>query len=555
MVATLRDSLDQRREDMFPKLTPAQVERIERLSTRRRIAAGEVLFQPGQRRTHMHVVVSGSLEIVRPGRAGEQAVTVHGPGEFTGEVDMLTGRQSLVLARALEATELLELEREKLRSLVQTDAELSEIFMRAFILRRLGLIAQGSTDLVLVGSQHSAGTLRLREFLTRNGQPFHYVDVDGKDACFQEILDRFPVTVDDVPIVICRGQVVLKNPTNAAVADCLGMSDDVHIDKVYDVVIVGAGPAGLAAAVYAASEGLCALVLETNAPGGQAGTSSRIENYLGFPTGISGEELSGRAFTQAMKFGASLVIARKAAHLTCSRRPFEIMLSDGTAVHGRSVVIASGARYNRLPLPELDRYDGTGIYYSATHIEAQLCKGEEVIVVGGGNSAGQAAVYLSSTVKHVHIMVRGDGLAASMSRYLIRRIEETPNITLRSRSEIVALEGAKGLERVRWRDGDGKVSSLDVCHVFLMTGALPNSAWLKGCVAVDDRGFVKTGLDLTGDDLASWNRPRAPFILETSVPGVFAVGDVRSGSVKRVAAGVGEGSAAVSMIHKALAET
>ncbi len=554
MVATVRD-FEERREDMFPKLAPAHIARIERLSTSRRIGAGEILFEVGQRRTHMHVVVSGALEIVRSGAAGDEVVTVHGAGEFTGEVDMLTGRPSLVRARAREDTELLELEREKLRSLVQTDAELSEIFMRAFILRRLGLIAQGGSELVLVGSQHSAGTLRLREFLSRNGQPFHYVDVDGKDSCFQEILDRFPVTVDDIPIVICRGQVVLKNPTNAAVADCIGMSGDLHIDKIYDVLIVGAGPAGLAAAVYAASEGLNALVLEHNAPGGQAGTSSRIENYLGFPTGISGEELSGRAFTQAMKFGASLAVARKAAQLTCSRRPFEIVLSDGTAVHGRSVVIASGARYNRLPLSELDRYEGAGIYYSATHIEAQLCKGAEVIVVGGGNSAGQAAVYLSSTVKHVHIMVRGDGLASSMSRYLIRRIEETPNITLNSRSEIVGLEGEKGLERVRWRDGDGKVSQIEACHVFLMTGASPNSGWLNGCVAVDDKGFVKTGLDLTPDDLASWNRPRAPFILETSVPGVFAVGDVRSGSVKRVAAGVGEGSAAVSMIHKALAET
>jgi thioredoxin reductase (NADPH) len=553
LMATTFDPND-RREQMFPKLTAAQIARIERLATRRKVATGEILFEPGQTRSHMDVVVSGSIEIVRPNDAGEQAITVHQPGEFTGEVDMLAGRRSLVLARAREPSEVLELERERLRALVQTDAELSEIFMRAFILRRLGLITHGRADLVLVGSQHSAGTLRLREFLSRNGQPFSYVDVDV-DPGVAEILDRFHVAVDDVPIVVCRGHRVLKNPTNAQIADCLGMSDDVHVDKLYDVLIVGAGPAGLAAAVYAASEGLTVLVLETTAPGGQAGTSSRIENYLGFPTGISGEALAGRAFTQAMKFGATLAIARSAAQLACARRPFEIKLSDGTAVHGRSVVIAAGARYNKLPLAELDRYEGNGVYYSATHIEAQLCKGAEVIVVGGGNSAGQAAVYLSGMVRHVHIFVRGEGLAASMSRYLIRRIEEEPKITLHTRAQIVGLEGESALERVRWRDADGKVAPLDVCHVFLMTGASPNSAWLDGCVAVDDKGFVKTGLDLTGEDLAAWPRPRAPFILETSVPGVFAVGDVRAGSVKRVAAGVGEGSAAVSMIHKALAET
>jgi len=554
MATTAGDELlAARREQMFPKLTPRQVDRLGRLGERRSVAAGEVLFAQGDTRQAMYVVLSGTLEIVRPSVGPGERLTLHGAGEFTGETDMLTGRRSLVHGRMQEAGDVLVISREQLRRVVQTDAELSELFMRAFILRRMGLIAGHHSDALLVGSQHSAGTLRIKEFFTRNAHPYNYIDVDT-DTGVAALLDHFHVRVDEIPIVICRGERVLKNPTNIEVAECFGMSADVENVKPYDVIVVGAGPAGLAAAVYAASEGLEVLVLETNAPGGQAGTSSRIENYLGFPTGISGQALAGRAFTQAEKFGATIAIARTATKLDCRTRPFVLTLTDGQEVRGRTVVIASGARYNKLPLEDLGRFEGAGVYYGATHLEAQLCTGAGVIVVGGGNSAGQAAVYLAGQARQVNIFVRGEGLAATMSRYLIRRIEDTPNISLHTRTEIVGLAGGDELERVTWRDASGQVTTEELRHVFLMTGASPNSAWLNGCVAVDPLGFVKTGLDLGTDELAAWPQKRPPFHLETNVPGVFAVGDVRSGSVKRVAAGVGEGSTAVALIHKVLAE-
>ena len=556
--ALQNDPLVTRRDQMFPRLSEAQMARLERVGTRRPMAVGEVLFEQGVPNRKMFVVITGAIEIVRPNGDVETAVTVHGRGEFTGEVDMLSGRRALVRGRVRDAGEVVEIDRERLRTVVQTDSELSELFMRAFILRRMGLIAHNQGDAVLVGSRHSAGTLRIREFFTRNAHPFTYLDVDT-DPSVAEFLERFHVRIDEVPIVVCRGEKVLKNPSNEEVADCFGLRADVERDKPYDVVIVGAGPSGLAAAVYAASEGLEVLVLETNAPGGQAGTSSRIENYLGFPTGISGGALAGRAFAQAQKFGATVAIARTAASLTCARRPFEIALADETGaqavVRGRTIVIASGARYNKIPLADLETYEGTGIYYGATHVEAQLCANDEVIVVGGGNSAGQAAVYLAGTAKHVHVCVRGEGLAATMSRYLIRRIEDTPNISLHVRTQIESLEGADGrLQTVCWRATSGERETHPIRHIFVMTGASPNSQWLTGCVALDDKGFVKTGLELLPEELANWPLRRHPHLLETNIPGVFAVGDVRSGSVKRVAAGVGEGSTAVSLIHKVLAE-
>jgi len=421
-------------------------------------------------------------------------------------------------------------------------------------LRRVGLLADGHGDATLIGSSHSADTLRLREFLTRNGHPHAYLDVE-RDKSVQELLDRFHVAVSDVPVLICRGDLVLKNPTNAEVAECFGFNRALDPAKLRDVVVVGAGPAGLAAAVYAASEGLDVLVLETNAPGGQAGTSSKIENYLGFPTGISGEALAGRAITQAQKFGAEISVARTAERLVCdSKKTYEIGLSDGSVVHARTVIVATGVRYRKLELPNLQRFEGVGIHYGATHIEAQLCRDEEVIVVGGGNSAGQAAVFLSGHARHVHMLVRSGGLTETMSRYLIRRIEEIPNITLRTRTEVVALEGEDRLQGVRWRGPDGTIEVRPISHVFLMTGGAPHTDWLDGCVARDEKGFVKTGSDLLHDDLVAWPMPRAPHLLETNRPGVFAVGDVRSGSVKRVASAVGEGSICVQLVHRTLAE-
>jgi thioredoxin reductase (NADPH) len=432
---------------------------------------------------------------------------------------------------------------------------ISQVLMTAFIFRRLELIANHVGDAVVIGSPHSPGTLRIKEFLSRNGHPYTYLDLD-KDTGVQEMLDKFKVSVDEIPVLICRGTMVLRNPSNQQVADCLGLNPKLDETQVLDVVIVGAGPAGLAAAVYAASEGLSVVMIETTAPGGQAGSSSKIENYLGFPTGISGQNLAGRAYAQAQKFGAKLIIARSATKLS-GKRPYKIEFDDGRSVMGRTVVIASGAQYRKLPLKNLDDFEGMGIYFGATFIEAQLCTNEEVIVVGGGNSAGQAAVFLSELSKHVHMLVRSNGLAETMSRYLIRRIEDSPKITLHVCTEIAALEGGNHLERVQWRDKNtGATEMHDIRHIFLMTGATPNTQWLSECIALDEKGFVRTGSDLTEEDLlkSGWPLERHPFLLETSLPGVLAVGDVRSGNVKRVASAVGEGSISIHLAHKALAE-
>jgi thioredoxin reductase (NADPH) len=358
-------------------------------------------------------------------------------------------------------------------------------------------------------------------------------------------------------VVICRGSSVLRHPINGEIADCLGFNDGIDQTKIRDVVIVGAGPAGLAAAVYGASEGLDVLVLETNAPGGQAGSSSKIENYLGFPTGISGQDLAARAYSQAQKFGTQVMIAKRVTRLSCDRKPFAVEIEDGSRIPARAVIIASGVKYRQLSVDNQSRFDCAGVYYGATFVEAQVCVGEDVIVVGGGNSAGQAAVFLAQTARHVHLLVRSRGLACSMSRYLIRRIDESPKITVRTHTEIIALDGDECLERVSWRNSQtGTVEPHDIRHVFVMTGAVPNTHWLGGCVALDGAGFIKTGPDLTAEDLttAHWPLARPPHLLETSLPGIFAVGDVRGGNVKRVAAAVGEGSIAVSFVHRVLHE-
>jgi thioredoxin reductase (NADPH) len=545
-----------RLDHVFPTLTPAQVARISALGSARQVQPGEVLFDVGALSVPFVVIIAGRFEALRPSATGDTLITVLGPGQFTGEANMLSGRRPLVRVRATEAGEIVELTRAHLLGLVQTDSELSEILMRAFILRRAELIAHGFGDVVLIGSIHSPGTLRIKEFLTRNGHPYAYIDLE-RDSDVQELLDRFHVAVSDVPVLICRGALVLRNPTDQQIAGCLGFNDAIDQTHVRDVVVVGAGPAGLAAAVYAASEGLEVLVLESNAPGGQAGSSSKIENYLGFPTGISGQELAGRAYAQAQKFGAEILIAKGATRLTCSRRPFAVQIDDGPQVPARSVIIATGAKYRRPLLEHVSQFENAGVYYGATFVEAQLCSGEDVIVVGGGNSAGQAAVFLAQTARRVHMLVRSDGLAESMSRYLIRRIEDNPTIALRTQTEIAALEGSDRLERVSWRDNrSGNVETHDIKHVFLMTGAVANTRWLEGCVAIDGKGFIKTGPDLSRDDLAAarWPLTRPPHLLETSLPGVFAVGDVRSGNIKRVASAVGEGSVAITFVHQTLTE-
>jgi len=542
-------------DQTFPKLTPEQVERIAVHGRMRRVERGEVLVAAGKPTPKFFVVSTGTIEALNLTSDGEATVTTILPGQFTGEVTMLSGRRALVTLRVGEPGEVIEVDRDQLLGIVQTDAELSEIFVRSFLLRRAQLIAGGFGDVVLVGSNHSSDTLRIKEFLTRNTHPYSIIDPDT-DPDVQHLLDRFQFSLEEIPVLICRGRTVLRNPTNREIADCLGFNDLVDQKHARDVVIVGAGPSGLAAAVYAASEGLDVLVLESNAPGGQAGSSSRIENYLGFPSGISGGELTARAYTQAQKFGAEMIIAEGATRLDCTRNAYTIEVDNGPRVPARTVIIATGAEYRKLPLENIARFEGAGIYYGATFIESQLCEGEEVIVVGGGNSAGQAAVFLAQTARMVHMLIRSKGLADTMSRYLIRRIEENPAITLRTCTEITALEGSGQLERVQWRTDHSPPETRDIQHVFVMTGAAPSTSWLNGCLTLDERGFIKTGPDLSRDELiaAKWPLARQPHLLETSRPGVFAVGDVRAGNIKRVASAVGEGSIAISFVHQALQE-
>jgi thioredoxin reductase (NADPH) len=539
---------------IFPRLSAAQIGRIERLGHRRTVERGEIVVEQGARTPDFFVVLSGALAIVQPSEGEELPIAILSQGQFTGEVGSVSGRTNLMRVRVATTGQLLAITPQALHKILETDAELSELLMRAFILRRVGLIASGQGDTVLIGSTFSAATLRLREFLSRNGHPHAYVDID-KDPGVQALLDRFDLRIGAIPVLIFRDQRVLRNPTNTEVADILGFNRALDPSVVRDVVIVGAGPAGLAAAVYGASEGLDVLALEANAPGGQAGSSSRIENYLGFPTGISGQELAGRAHTQAQRFGAEIAIARSAARLHCQRRPYAVELADGALVKSRTLVIASGVQYRKPESTGLQRFEGVGVYYAATRMEAQLCQDEDVIVIGGGNSAGQAAVFLAPRVRHVHFMVRGAGLAETMSRYLIARIEESPNVTLHAYHQVLSVEGQDHLQRVQVRDARAEETrTMAIRHAFVMTGADPNTAWLQGCVALDEKGFVRTGTDLGDADLAGWPLGRRPHLLETSVPGVFAVGDVRAGSMKRVASAVGEGSACIQLVHRVLLE-
>jgi thioredoxin reductase (NADPH) len=552
----MADPIAERLDQRSPKLSDAQIARIALVAERRSVQAGAILFEQGEVNTGIYVILSGLLEIVRPGVGGEEVVTVYAAGSFTGEAATLSGGPNLARGRVREAGEVLDVGCDAVHGLVQDDTELSELLMRAFILRRAWLFASGQGDVILVGSRHSAATLRLQDFLTRNGHPYTYVDVE-RDRDVQILLDRFHVAVGDVPVVICRGELLLKNPSNEEVADSLGLSLSSDPDEVRDLVVVGAGPGGLAAAVYGASEGLDVLVLETNAPGGQAGTCSKIENYLGFPTGVSGQVLAERALAQAQKFGAEIAITRTAVRFACEgAKGYVVGLSSGSSVRARAIIIASGVQYRRLAPPDLARFEGVGLYYGATQLEARLCSGEEVIVVGGGNNAGQAAVFLASRAKGVHVLIRGEGLSDTMSRYLVRRIEETSNITLRAHTEIVALQGGDRLEEVSWRGRDEKIETVAIGHVFVMTGAEPHTQWLEGCVALDEKGFVKTGPDLGAEELArgQWSASRAPLLLETNRRKVFAIGDVRSGSIKRIASAVGEGSICVQLVQRVLAE-
>jgi thioredoxin reductase (NADPH) len=431
---------------------------------------------------------------------------------------------------------------------------LGEIFMEAFVARRLLMIQLGEGNVVLFGAKSSARSLALREFLTRNAHPFTYVDIDSESFA-GELMEKLAVRHSEIPVVYCNNRYVLRNPSIAELAQCLDLN--INTDKsVRDVLVIGAGPAGLAAAVYAASEGLRTLVIEKSAPGGQAGSSSKIENYLGFPTGLSGQELANRSIAQAQKFGAQIMVAQSVVHIDTSRQPYKVVLESGLKFNARTVVIATGAQYARLPIEDADTFTGRGIYYNATHMEAQLCHSEEVIVVGGGNSAGQAAVFLGQSSVKVHLFVRSQKLSDSMSQYLIGRIETNPRIEIHYLTRITGLSGAGHLECVDWRDDTlGENRSGPIRHVFVMAGAAPRTEWLEDSFVLDNKGFIVTGPDLGGSPGGEqWPLQRPPLMLETSVPGIFAVGDTRAGSVKRVASAVGEGSMAVHLVHRYLAE-
>ena len=537
-----------------PILTQAQIDRIRPFAKPRQVAEGEVLYRPNDDTPPVFVVLSGAIRILTVMAGEERPVTTYSTGQFSGELLMIAGRRSIYKCQVAEAGALLELSAANLRALIGRDGELSEIFMKAFLARRLSLQEAGQGNVVVLGSRYSANTLAVREFLTRDGHPFSYIDLDS-DATAQEFLDRFGVAISDIPVVICNSALVLRNPSPRQVAEALGFNSRNDDSTVRDLVVVGAGPAGLAAAVYAASEGLDVLVIERAAPGGQAGASSKIENYLGFPAGLSGNDLASRAIAQSEKFGARIMVARAVERLDCGRRPYEVVLDDGEVIFARTVLLATGAEYNRPALANLEAFTGKGVYFSATFMEAQFCASEDVVVIGGGNSAGQAAVFLSQSAATVHLLVRGAGLGDTMSRYLIRRIEENSRIQVHTSTELNALEGDGHLEAVAWIDKvSGMVSTHPIRHVFVMAGASPKTGWLSGCVALDNKGFIVTGRELeAGAAPIPWPLRRPPYMLETSIPGVFAVGDARSGNVKRVASAVGEGSIVVSLVHQALA--
>ncbi|HTH43810.1 MAG TPA: FAD-dependent oxidoreductase [Oxalicibacterium sp.] len=533
-------------------LTPEQLTLIERYGERRLLPAGHVLFEQGQRHIDTFIIVSGSIQVERSTAIRSRIIGTFGAGMFTGDIGTLAGRAAVAAARTLTECDMIVLDEEALRTLVISEADLSELIMRAYILRRVAFIEDRDGGGVIVfGSAHSGNALALREFLGRNAHPTAYFDADQHDTA-AALMARFDIGANDLPAVVTPGGVVLKQPSNRALADALGLSPDNLGGRCFDIAVVGAGPAGLAAAVYGASEGLNVVVLDIKAAGGQAGTSSKIENYFGFPTGISGVALAGRGLSQARKFGAEVAVPFEVKALNCAGdgRPFHIELDNGDCVGARAVVVASGARYRKPQIANLERFEGRGVYYNASYMEATFCSDADAIIVGGGNSAGQAAVFLAGHARHVHMMVRAEGLAASMSQYLIQRIDAADNITLHTHTRIVELQGEDKLQSVLCQTDDQAPRPFDVQHVFLFLGAEPNTGWLNDCVKLDDKSFVLTDARVPAD---AWPLQRAPYYLETSQPGVFAVGDVRSGSVKRVAAAVGEGAAAIQAVHQFLA--
>ncbi|MBR1158618.1 FAD-dependent oxidoreductase [Bradyrhizobium elkanii] len=540
-----------RHEQTFPTLTAHEIERMRRFGEPRAYQDGEALFETGKPGPGMFVVLSGNVSITQRDGLGHVAPIIdQGPGQFLAEIGQLSGRPALVDGHADGMVETLLLPPDRLRALLVAEADLGERIMRALILRRVSLIQGGAGGPVLIGPAPVGNMASLQNFLARNGQPHHFLDPEtDKDAA--DLVARYSPTRAELPLVVCPNGTVLRNPSETALAMALGMIGNSAHEKLYDVAVVGSGPAGLATAVYAASEGLSVAVFDSRAFGGQAGASMRIENYLGFPTGISGQALAGRAFNQAQKFGAEMLIPVSIKSLDCTKASGAFVLDTacGHTLRAKSVVVASGARYRRPEIDNLDAFEGRGVWYWASPIEARLCANQDVVLVGGGNSAGQAAVYLSAHARRVNMMIRGGGLGASMSRYLIERIEATPNIELMFNTEVIGLDGAETLQRVRWRSRLAPDEfTMDIRNLFLFVGADPATGWLEGCgVQVDRGGFVMTGVQ-TGEGA------RAVPLLETTVPGVFAVGDVRSGSVKRVGGAIGEGAQVVAALHGYLAD-
>ena len=550
MAAPAQSIIDTRRHQMFPVLETAEIERVRRFGKVRSYGAGEALARVGQVGLGLTIILGGNVDITQHDESGRRtAIVTHGPGAFMGELAQLAGRPALVDAHAKEPVEALIIPPDQLRALLIAEAELGERIMRALILRRMGLLETGAGGPVIVGRAENGDVLRLEGFLRRNGHPRQRLDPET-DPEAKALIDRFHVDAGQLPIVLCPGGQLLRNPTEIELARCIGLVGPIDANRVYDVVIVGAGPAGLAAAVYAGSEGLSVLVLDCRAFGGQAGASARIENYLGFPTGITGMALMARAYNQAQKFGVEMAIPDEVIGLgalgDADQGPFMLKLSNNEHARARAIVIATGARYRRLAVEGLESFEGTSVHYWASPLEAKLCAGQEVALVGAGNSAGQAAVYLASQVSKVWLLVRGPDLSASMSRYLVDRIAGLSNVEVLTQTNVTGLEGRDGmLEAVRWRGRtSGEEVRRPIRHLFLFIGADPNTDWLSGSgIRLDPKGFVLTGTDNTDS--------RQP--LETSRRGIFAIGDVRSGSIKRVAAAVGEGAQVVVTLHAALA--
>lgn len=546
-------TIDSRNEQMFPKLTPNGIDRLHRFGKIRHYVPGEALFITGSVPPGMYVLIKGSARVTRHDPLGHSAPIVEqGPGEFVAEVGQLSGQPALVDVHAIDDVEALLIPSENLRALIIEEPELGEQIMRALILRRVALIEAGAGGPVLIGAENSPDVIRLQGFLARNAYPHQLLD-PAQDQEAAKLIEQFAPNPSDLPLAVCPKGTILKNPDETELARALGMVPIDERDHTYDVAVVGAGPAGLSIAVYAASEGLSVIVLDARAFGGQAGASARIENYLGFPVGISGHALTGRAYVQAQKFGARVMIPSEVVRLDTTETPLGLDLTDGRRVRAATVVVATGARYRRLGVPNLSDFEGRGVWYWASPIEARLCRNEEIALVGGGNSAGQAAVFLRSFAKRIWMLVRGPSLAESMSQYLIDRIKAIDNIEMLTQTEIVALHGSreKQLQRVRWRNNvTGEETEKPIRHVFCFIGAEPATGWLRNSgIALDGKNFVLTGSDIPSAARPSNNGSGRPLPLETSVRGVFASGDVRSGSVKRVGAAIGEGAVVGAELH------